>query len=104
MLGELWKTLQSLREYKGKTTLIFSVDHGRGLAPTAWKDHGAAIPGADETWLGIIGPNTRPLGSRSNIPEVTTSQIAATVGLAVGEDFAKTHSRIAPAIAGAIGN
>lgn len=102
MLGELWNTLQSMPEYKGKTTLIFSVDHGRGVAPRAWRDHGASIPGADQTWLGIIGPRTPALGMRRNVSEVTTSQIAATVGAAVGHDFAATNSKIAKPIPDAI--
>ena len=101
MLSELWETLQRMREYRGKTTLIVSVDHGRGLAPKAWRDHGSNVPGANETWLAIIGPKTPALGMRRNIPEVTTSQIAATVGRAVGEDFAATSRRIAKAIASA---
>jgi hypothetical protein len=102
MLRELWTMLQSSREYKGKTTLIVSVDHGRGLAPSAWRDHGANVPGAHESWLAIVGPRTPALGVRTNIPEVTTAQIAATVAVAVGEDFAATNARIAKPIAGAI--
>ena len=102
MLSELWNTLQSMPEYKGKTTLIFSVDHGRGVAPRAWRDHGASIPGADETWLGIIGPRTPALGMRTNVAVVTTSQIAATVGAAAGHNFAATSPKIAPPIADAI--
>jgi len=102
MLAELWSTLQSLPEYKGKTTLVISVDHGRGVAPTGWRGHSASIPGADQTWLAIIGPRTPALGMRTNVPEVTTSQIAATVAAAVGEDFAATSGKIAQPIADAV--
>ncbi|MEX2244767.1 MAG: alkaline phosphatase family protein [Fimbriimonadaceae bacterium] len=102
MLEELWTTLQSMPEYKGKTTLIVSVDHGRGLAPSGWKSHGASIPGADETWLAVIGPHTPALGVRTNIPEVTTSQIAATVARAVGQDYNARHPLVALPIADAI--
>lgn len=102
MLAELWSTLQSMQEYKGKTTLIISVDHGRGLAPSGWKSHGASISGADETWLAMIGPRTPALGVRTRIGEVTTSQIAATVAAAVGEDFAATNPKIAKPIADAV--
>jgi len=102
MLGELWSQLQSMREYKGKTTLIVSVDHGRGLAPTGWRHHGTTIPGCDETWLAVLGPRTPALGMRANIPEVTTSQIAATASAAVGVDFATTNSKIAKPIPNAI--
>jgi hypothetical protein len=102
MLGELWDMLQVTPEYKDKTTLIVSVDHGRGLAPTGWKGHSPSIPGCDQTWLAILGPRTPALGVQTNVPEVTTSQIAATVAAAVGEDFAATNPRIAKPIADAV--
>jgi hypothetical protein len=98
MLSELWSTLQSMPEYRGKTTLIVSVDHGRGTAPTGWKSHGATIPGADQTWLAAIGPHTRALGERKNVPELTTSQIAATVALALGEDYRAAQPKAAAPI------
>jgi hypothetical protein len=102
MLSELWTYLQSTPGYKGKTTMIVSVDHGRGTAPAGWKSHGTSIPGADQTWLAVIGPYTPALGVRKDIGEVTTSQVAATVGVAVGEDYRRRHSQVAPAIADAI--
>jgi hypothetical protein len=102
MLAELWSTLQATPEYRNKTTLIVSVDHGRGTAPTGWKSHGTSVPGADQTWMAIIGPRTPALGARENVAEVTTSQIAATVAAAVGEDFAATNPKIAPPIRDAV--
>jgi hypothetical protein len=103
MLAELWSTLQATPEYRNKTTLIVSVDHGRGTAPTGWKSHGASVPGADQTWLAIIGPRTPALGARENVAEVTTSQIAATVAAAVGENFGATNPKVAPPIQDAVG-
>jgi hypothetical protein len=102
MLSELWSALQSMPEYKGKTTMIVSVDHGRGLAPSGWKSHGASIPGADQTWLAVIGPNTPALGEHVGAGELTTSQIAATVALAVGQDYRARHPLVAGPISGAI--
>jgi arylsulfatase A-like enzyme len=42
-LGRLWNSVQSLPEYKDKTTLIFSPDHGRGEL-SDWKNHGEKVP------------------------------------------------------------
>ena len=42
-LRVLWKTVQSMPEYKDKTTLISSPDHGRGDGPK-WTDHGTEVP------------------------------------------------------------
>jgi arylsulfatase A-like enzyme len=86
-LAELWQQLQSTPEYKDKTTLIVSTDHGRGSGPREWRDHGAENKGSDAIWLAVIGPDTKPLGERSNVPEVTQAQIAATLAAFVGENL-----------------
>jgi hypothetical protein len=86
-LAELWQQLQSTPEYKDKTTLIVSTDHGRGSGPREWRDHGAENKGSDAIWLAVIGPDTTPLGERSNVPEVTQAQIAATLAAFVGENL-----------------
>ena len=47
-LAELWRTLQADPFYAGKTTLIITTDHGRGMGSNAgsWRHHGKpAFPG-----------------------------------------------------------
>ena len=89
LLQELWDTVQSIGEYRGRTTLIFSPDHGRGEAPIDWKGHGAKIPDSRYIWVAFLGPDTRALGERQNIAPVTQSQIAATLAAFLGEDYAR---------------
>jgi hypothetical protein len=83
----LWDTIQSMPEYRDKTTLIFSPDHGRGNAPDEWKSHGEKIPASKYIWMAFLGPDTKPLGERSHIPPVTQNQIAATIAALLGEDY-----------------
>jgi hypothetical protein len=83
----LWDLLQSMPEYRGSTTLIFSPDHGRGEAPVQWKDHGEKVPDSKYIWMAFLGPDTRALGERSNVEAVTQSQIAATLAAFLGEDY-----------------
>lgn len=85
-IHKLWETVQSLPAYQDKTTFIIACDHGRG-GGADWKDHGESVAGAEKTWLAVIGPDTRPLGERTNIPQVTHSQIAATLAALLGEDY-----------------
>jgi len=85
---ELWETAQSMPEYRGATTLILAVDHGRGEAPIEWKSHGQKVPDSKYTWMAFLGPNTPPLGERTQIPAVTQSQVAATLAALLGEDYA----------------
>lgn len=86
-IGDLWKTMQAIPQYKGKTTFIISTDHGRGYGK-AWTDHDHDVDGAENIWIAVIGPGFAPLGERTNTPKVTQAQIAATVAWAVGEDWA----------------
>jgi hypothetical protein len=86
-LKAIWDLAQSMPEYRGNTTLIFSPDHGRGKAPHKWKSHGAKIPDSKYIWMAFLGPDTQALGERSKIPAVTQSQIAATLAAFLGKDY-----------------
>ena len=98
-IRELWETVQSMPEYRDKTTLIFSPDHGRGEAPVEWKSHGQKVPDSKYIWMGFLGPDTRPLGERSKTDVVTQSQIAATLAAFLGEDYAAAVQRAGKPIA-----
>ena len=86
-LKTLWETVQSMPQYQGKTTLIFSPDHGRGDAPVEWKSHGKDLKRSESIWMGFLGPDTPPLGERAQIETVTQSQFAATLAAFLGEDY-----------------
>jgi len=100
-LKTLWDAVQADPEYRDSTSLIVLTDHGRGDAPDAWKHHGAKIDGAENIWIGVLGPDTPPLGERSNVA-VTQSQVAATLAALLGEDFRADFPEAAPPIADAI--
>jgi hypothetical protein len=86
-LRAIWELTQSLPEYQGTTTLIFSPDHGRGKAPKKWRDHGQRVPDSKYIWMMYLGPDTQPLGERSKSAPVTQSQIAATLAAFLGQDY-----------------
>lgn len=96
-LRELWELLQSLPEYRGRTHLVITTDHGRG-AGREWTDHGAKTVGAEYIWLGMLGPEVPPQGVRADI-EITQSQVAATLATLVGVDFTAATPQVAPPIA-----
>ena len=93
----LWEFVQSDPEYAGTTTFILTTDHGRGLAPVEWKSHNATN-GAEHIWLAVLGPDTPPLGMRERVAPVTQAQVAATIAALLGEDYAASHPRAAPAL------
>lgn len=99
-LRRIWETVQELPEYRDKTSLLISTDHGRGDPPTGWKSHSATIKGAEFIWIGAMGPRTPKLGMRANTSQpVTQSQVAATLAALVGEDFPADNRNAAPPIA-----
>ncbi|MFN7934516.1 MAG: hypothetical protein U0R19_14390 [Bryobacteraceae bacterium] len=98
-LKELWDTVQSMPEYRGTTTLIFTPDHGRGEAPVQWKSHGEKVPDSKYIWMAFLGPDTKALGERSNVGAVEQNQIAATLAGLLGEDYPAAMPKAGKAIA-----
>jgi len=85
-LATLWRTLQSLPDYRGRTTLLVTTDHGRGATLKDWTDHGRDVPAAETTWMAMLGPGAGAPGTREGVT-VTTSQLAATIAALLGEDY-----------------
>jgi hypothetical protein len=82
-----WDTVQSIPEYRDRTTLIFLPDHGRGAGVETWKDHGEDIPESKYIWMAFLGPDTPALGARARVASVTQNQIAATLAALLGEEY-----------------
>lgn len=85
-LSELWEFVQSHPQYRDKTTLLITTDHGRGSSRADWINHGKSTPEAESIWVAVLGPDTPPLGERAAIT-CTQSQIAATIAASLGADF-----------------
>lgn len=84
---ELWNAMQALPAYKDQTTFIITTDHGRGSGLTEWKEHGVEEKGSEDIWIAVMGPDTAPLGERSQTPQVHQAQIAATIAAFLGKDY-----------------
>ena len=78
-LRELWNYLQSQKQYKDKTTILITTDHGRGLTPADWSDHGDDVEGAQYIWLATISPDSSLRGEWRNTETIYQDQIAATL-------------------------
>lgn len=60
-LGELWAALQALPQYRGRTTLLVTTDHGRGRG-RLWPMHGRKFRASAHTWMAMLGPGIPPTG------------------------------------------
>jgi hypothetical protein len=98
-LHDLWQTLQKMPEYRDKTSLLITTDHGRGDTRVNWTDHGKDVPTAEFIWIAVLGPDTPALGVREAV-ETTQSQVAATVAHLLGEDFVKASPKAAAPLPG----
>jgi hypothetical protein len=93
-LADLWERLQQDPQYRDKTALLITTDHGRGGTRMDWTDHGKEVLGAERIWIAVIGPGVPPRGERESI-EGTQSQVAGTIAALVGEDFRTANPKAA---------
>jgi hypothetical protein len=93
---QLWDTMQSMQQYRGRTTFIVTTDHGRGSGLSEWKEHGIEQKGSENIWIAVMGPDTAALGERHDIAPVTQAQIAATLAAFLGKDYRRAVPRAAP--------
>jgi len=101
-LQRLWEELQSMPEYKGKTTMIFMTDHGRGAAPEEWKSHGQKVPESKYIFMGFTGRGVPAMGLEKNVGPVTQSQAAATLAKYLGMDWNTAEPKAGMPVAGAV--
>jgi hypothetical protein len=88
----LWETIQAMPQYRNKTTLIVTTDHGRGDAvKKEWTSHGAKISGADQIWMAFLGKGVESLGEIKRAEQLYQAQVAQTVALLLGYRYVAGH-------------
>ena len=97
-LEELWAWLQSQPEYRGRTSLLITTDHGRGRTIADWTDHGRDVPGASETWMAFVSPSMARRGEWRDHPPLTAAQAAATLITWMGMDWKAFDPAAAPPV------
>ncbi len=86
-LKQLWSWLESQPEYRGRTHILITTDHGRGRTPKDWQRHGKDVAGASETWMAFVSPSMPRRGEWTNHPPIVTAQVAATLIEWMGGDW-----------------
>ena len=88
----IWEYVQTDPQYKNKTTLFITTDHGRGDMPKEkWTSHGKTINGADQIWCAVIGPNTPASGEMKGSMQVYQKQFAQTIARIMGYTYTAEH-------------
>jgi hypothetical protein len=97
-IADLWQMLQDMPQYKNKTTLILTTDHGRGdVIKKEWTSHGKKIAGADQTWMALYGNSVPSLGEVKVKEQFYQAQIAQTIAQLLGYKFSAAHP-VEPAV------
>lgn len=87
-LNDLWSFIQHTPEYKDRTALFITTDHGRGdIDKNTWTDHGSSVPDAHEIWFGVVGPGVAAKGEMKNNIQVYQNQFAQTIASLAGLHF-----------------
>lgn len=98
-IKEIWDYVQSQPQYRNKTALFITTDHGRGdLHKTQWTSHGSSIDGAQEIWFAVMSPLTPPGGEMENEMQIYQQQFAQTFARLMGYEFKAKHP-VASAVA-----
>jgi len=81
----LWQWIQSQPDYQNQTTMLITVDHGRGEGNPGWRNHGRKTSGSDQTWFAILGPDTPALGEvGKDSNQCYSNQFAQTIAELLG--------------------
>jgi hypothetical protein len=94
----LWETVQQMPEYRGRTALLVTTDHGRGSGDD-WTDHGRDVPAAERIWMAGMMPVSGERLAVSGGP-LTQAQFAATIAALLGleTEFRRESPKAAPSI------
>lgn len=87
-IAKWWRFFQNHPQYKGKTTILITTDHGRGTQPIeSWKSHGSKIKDAGEIWMAAIGPDTPAKGEVKEKMQLYQNQLAKTAAALLSVDY-----------------
>jgi arylsulfatase A-like enzyme len=86
MISDLWYFVQTNTEYKDKTTILITTDHGRGVNE-AWHNHGTFTRGSGETWVAVMGAGVEPKGEMKAEFQIYQNQLAATMAALLGLEW-----------------
>jgi len=97
-IKQIWTFIQSDPQYKNKTSLVITTDHGRGdKNKDQWTSHGKSVEDASGIWFAVMGPEVAAKGEMKNDLQLYQNQFAQTIANLMGYVFKANHP-ISPAI------
>jgi hypothetical protein len=68
------------------------------VRPSDWVDHGEEVPGSEDIWIAVVGPDTPARGEVAPHPTVHQADVAATLLRLLGLDDRKFNPAAGPPI------
>ncbi len=91
-LNDIWTFVQSDPQYKNKTALFITVDHGRGdVVKEKWTSHNNKIEDSHQIWFAVMGPSIPAKGEVKVSLQLFQKQFAATFAALLGLKFNCEH-------------
>jgi hypothetical protein len=91
-IREIWNYVQSDPQYKNRTTLFITVDHGRGDAEKEkWTSHNNKVADSHEIWFAVMGPDTPVRGELNSEMQLYQQQFAQTIARLMGYTYTASH-------------
>ncbi|HYM94255.1 MAG TPA: sulfatase-like hydrolase/transferase [Chitinophagaceae bacterium] len=97
-IKKIWEFVQNDPQYKNKTAIFITVDHGRGdKKKEEWTSHYNKIEDSHEIWFAVMGPGVKPSGEIKEPMQIYQKQFAQTMATILGYTFTAEHP-VAPGI------
>ena len=92
-IKDIWTYVQSNPEYKDKTAILITCDHGRGdTVKEQWTGHGSRhITDSHEIWIAAMGPGLPGKGELKTPMQLYQKQIAQTIASLLGLHYKANH-------------
>ncbi|MBP6430596.1 MAG: alkaline phosphatase family protein [Ferruginibacter sp.] len=91
-IESIWNYIQSTPQYKNKTALFITTDHGRGDSiKKEWTSHNNKIVGANEIWFAVMAPGIQTKGEVKTNTQLYQKQFAQTMANLLGLTFTCEH-------------
>lgn len=87
MVAELWQWVQTQPDYRDRTTLFITTDHGRGNGKNNWRRHRLMTAGSRHIWFAVIGPDTPAFGEMRIRSKHYQKQVAKTIAAFLGLEY-----------------
>ena len=101
-IKEIWDFVQNDPQYKDKTALVFTTDHGRGDKVKAeWTSHGNKFEGSSAIWFAAMGPKIEAKGEMKIESQLYQNQFVQTMAKIIDYTSEAEHP-IAEEITGVI--